>query len=733
MRRPKPSLRSTLAIAFLLVGSGPLWFSNQISSERSTKEIQQQAAERAKLVASKKAEAIQNYFRTELEALRDLSLSPTLQEATLNFSRAFNIDFGSQARQQGQDGAARRVESFYQDVFGKTYLERTGEKFSVDKLFSSLDEVAVIAQDQFIASNPHPLGKKDELLIPDRLGEYGRVHAQYHPYLRQYLNRHGLYDLFLFDLNGRLVYSVFKETDFGTSLTKGPWAKSGLGEAFQRGLQLKAGEVHLIDFARYTPSFESPASFAAIPLERGGERIGVLAIQFPLDRISQVTGERDGLGEKGETILTGSDLRLRADTFRNPTTHNVAIAFKGEGAEVETEALRRAAQGQAGFVEQESYDQLKTLAYYLPLQIENLRWLMVAELSQDEVYAGLRGVHEFSKWVLIYSTLAVALIGFLYGAFLAWRLKRIARQLASSSRQVSDVASQTATSATDLSESAMKQAAGLEEAAASIEEISAMVKQNSEMALRTRQAVDDNLQVSKEGTHNIEQMRTAMTEIRETNEEVSAQMQETNQELGEILGIISQIEEKTKVINDIVFQTKLLSFNASVEAARAGEHGKGFAVVAEEVGNLARMSGSAATEIRDLLSGSVERVNTIVDKSRQRVGMLLETGQQKIVAGEAVAARCFEDFEKIAENAQSMTGMMATVAEATKQQTQGLEEVGKAVTQLDQATQQNASMAEEGSAQAVVLSGEAVQLTESVDRLVQFVDGQSLWGRSKAS
>ena len=79
----------------------------------------------------------------------------------------------------------------------------------------------------------------------------------------------------------------------------------------------------------------------------------------------------------------------------------------------------------------------------------------------------------------------------------------------------------------------------------------------------------------------------------------------------EILGYIKSIEEKTKVINDIVFQTKLLSFNASVEAARAGEQGKGFAVVAEEVGNLATMSGTSAEEISKLLESSISHIESI--------------------------------------------------------------------------------------------------------------------------
>lgn len=99
----------------------------------------------------------------------------------------------------------------------------------------------------------------------------------------------------------------------------------------------------------------------------------------------------------------------------------------------------------------------------------------------------------------------------------------------------------------------------------------------------------------------------SITEISESNDRIMSQVADGNRKISEIVQVISEIGNKTKVINDIVFQTKLLSFNASVEAARAGEHGKGFAVVAEEVGNLAQMSGNAAKEISDMLNGSVSR------------------------------------------------------------------------------------------------------------------------------
>ena len=117
----------------------------------------------------------------------------------------------------------------------------------------------------------------------------------------------------------------------------------------------------------------------------------------------------------------------------------------------------------------------------------------------------------------------------------------------------------------------------------------------------------------------MERMISSIEGISESNGEIMKEVSNNNSELQTISELIKDIEEKTKVINDIVFQTKLLSFNASVEAARAGEHGKGFAVVAEEIGNLANMSGEAALQISQIIETSVQNVQTMIKKTTTKM------------------------------------------------------------------------------------------------------------------
>lgn len=296
-------------------------------------------------------------------------------------------------------------------------------------------------------------------------------------------------------------------------------------------------------------------------------------------------------------------------------------------------------------------------------------------------------------------------------------------QLRQSGKEITAASAQSASSSTELSEASTQQAASLQETMSSIEEISAMVNQNAESANKAKNAVNANQEASEEGSNSVTEMMKAIEEIKDTNERILNQMESSNKEFGEIVKIISEIGEKTKVINDIVFQTKLLSFNASVEAARAGEHGKGFAVVAEEVGNLAQMSGNAAKEISDMLTGSIKKVNEIVADTTHRVDQLVEVGKDKISMGQSTAQKCREALNKISENAKAVTMMITEISHASKEQAQGVQEINKAISQLDQVTQQNSSVAQASSTQAEQLNSEAKSLAHTIDNLVAFVTG----------
>lgn len=718
------NIRTKLTATFLLVGLVPLITSNLTSYFLMSNEVKHEAERIATIVGEKKASEIKNYFYSETSNVEDLADSPVVIQALEELAVPFSAqpDPNSELIKRYQ----KDLSEFYSKTFANAYKEKNGKAISVEDTLSKLDPLTVVAQHEFIVSNPNELGKKDLLDASDRNSPYSQIHSKYHKYLRGILTRHALYDLFLVTTDGRVVYSVFKEVDFATSLRKGPWANTNLAKGFEQSLKTPKGKVFIADFETYTPSYDAPASFIAAPVYKDDQLLGSIIIQLPLDKFNAVVSAREGLGKNGETLLLGSDLRLRADTFRNKSTHNLVTSFAPDSKlKFETEAIKKAQAGETGTIENVSYDGVSTLSHFGQIKIKNLTWYIVTELDEAEVFASLKTLTWSIAIILLVGTPLIICIGMLVSNQIAKNLRQIASVLHASSREVSAASAQSASSSTELSEAATEQAASLQETMASIEEISAMVNQNAESATKATTAVDANQKSSEEGSRSVDEMLRSIQEIKQTNDDILEQMNASNREFGEIVKIISEIGTKTNVINEIVFQTKLLSFNASVEAARAGEHGKGFAVVAEEVGNLAQMSGNAAKEITNMLSDSIRKVNEIVERTRSKVDDLVEIGKDKIAMGQSTAQNCREALNKITENARSVAAMINEISHASKEQAQGVQEINKAISQLDQVTQQNSAVAQQSSTQAEQLNTEATALFEAVSKLVIFVEGQS--------
>ena len=274
-----------------------------------------------------------------------------------------------------------------------------------------------------------------------------------------------------------------------------------------------------------------------------------------------------------------------------------------------------------------------------------------------------------------------------------------------------------------LSNATKSQAAALQQTAAAIEQISSMVTRNSDSAKKSLDFSQTCQKDAESGKSAVEDMIHSVEEISTSNAEVMNKINEGNQQIADIANLITAIGDKTKVINDIVFQTKLLSFNASVEAARAGEHGKGFAVVAEEVGNLATMSGNAAKEINEMLQSSVEQVNRIVQHTSQNVEDSMRSGVGKVENGVVMAKRCGEILERIVSSVTEVGHMMQSISVASDEQSQGIAEISQAVNKLEEVTQTNVKTAQNCADSAQTLKAESTTMNESVEVLEKSVSG----------
>lgn len=322
-------------------------------------------------------------------------------------------------------------------------------------------------------------------------------------------------------------------------------------------------------------------------------------------------------------------------------------------------------------------------------------------------------------------TIALVL-GALVSRAISKKLTLLADHLTQSSNQVSVAASSVSANGNKLASASTEQAAALQETVSAIEEISSMIAKNTENAKLSQTTASSSLTTAHAGHKLVEQLVHEVEEIERSTFELVDSVDQGNQEIGHIVSMISVIEQKTKIINDIVFQTKLLSFNASVEAARAGESGKGFAVVAEEVGNLAQTSGNAAKEIGDLLTSSIQRVQEIVAKSRESSSKQASTSKERVKRGLEVAKGCGESLSKILEEVKKVEHMAHEIATASQEQATGVSEVTKAMRQLDQVTQENASVSTSSAGSSEQLNRLAEKMKTLVDELYSTVQGSDL-------
>jgi methyl-accepting chemotaxis protein len=352
-------------------------------------------------------------------------------------------------------------------------------------------------------------------------------------------------------------------------------------------------------------------------------------------------------------------------------------------------------------------------------------WSLAVLADEADVFEEIN----FTAKVFYTVSIGFAVLCVMFGLWLTNKISNvinaITERVKSETDRIADETLKISESSNELSSGAAEQAAAIQETMAAIDEINATVEKNAEAADRSKQVSLKSREAARTGKTNVDEMISSIAQISQSNESLGSYMNENNRKLSEITNLILGIEEKTKVINDIVFQTKLLSFNASVEAARAGEYGKGFAVVAEEVGNLAQMSGQAAKEIFAILGNSVQKVQSIVTETKTRVDDLVSNAKTKVQTGTQTAQKCRESLDVILGDVEAVDALVTEIAVASREQAKGVGEISKAVGQLDQVTQQNSSVAQESATSVSKLNGQTSELRGLVKDMFVFVKGGS--------
>jgi methyl-accepting chemotaxis protein len=335
-----------------------------------------------------------------------------------------------------------------------------------------------------------------------------------------------------------------------------------------------------------------------------------------------------------------------------------------------------------------------------------------------------------AKRIVLWSLLALfcVLCGFgsivLVASRLSTSISKLISDLGRVTLSLRDAAERIASSSETLFKAGAKQSASIRVTASSIEEMSNMCSETVTNAGKSKQTASLSREIAVKGKQSTEEMIRAIEAIHQGNDRITQRVDESNRSIEGIVGIISEIGSKAQVINDIVFQTKLLSFNASVEAARAGEYGKGFSVVAEEVGALAKSSGDAAREIDGMLNRGLATARSVIEQTKTSVGAIVEENKAQVISGTQVARRCGEILSEILANVSEVHGSVTEISTAMSEQSSGITEVNQAVQQIGQLTVQNTQISENAAASAQDLLGQAEALARVVASLSLEVYGR---------
>lgn len=332
------------------------------------------------------------------------------------------------------EGRATLIESWAEgvqaDVHANAYNPTTIQalrEFSV--AFGQIsDRPEQQLQSLYIHNNPHPIGDRDLLDFARDGSSYSLKHAQYHPVFRSILIERGYYDLFLFNTDGDLIYSVFKGQDFATNMLNGAYAGSGLGEVFRAAADLPKGDAQaFVDFKPYAASQGAPAAFVGMPVfDQLDQLVGVLAVQLPIDRMQAIMGDHRGMTETSRTIVVAPDLTSRSEIglsrpiefmSKLPANDAISMALRGESGVTEVTS-------DAG----EAFE-----VAFTPVEFMGTTWAMLSAEPLEVFLAGPRNL-------LVQISLATGIVLTIAIALCVLTAKSISSPLVNLARMVNKVA-----------------------------------------------------------------------------------------------------------------------------------------------------------------------------------------------------------------------------------------------------------------------------------------------------
>ena len=731
-------MRLILAIAVILVFSIGIvsYVSTKLAVTESTDSLTKAAKQQLLSQNVQTAQAINEYFSFIESQVRTKANSLLTTDAASQFIAAFNQY--TQQRTKLNSNELRVLKSYYDQDFTQQYQSVNSEGLkAAGEIVNQLSDNAMALQFDFIANSSFALGKKDGLVDLKQASAYSTVHKTFHPEFKSFLKEFGFYDIFIADAaTGNVVYSVYKELDFATSLKSGPYAQSEIGSVFNAAVNALPNKVVFSSFAPYFPSYQALAGFVASPIYLQDSIIAVLIFQMPMDKINTIATHKQkwldtGFGDSGETYLVNRNQILLTESrffLEDKSGYLQAIAkqFPKQAKDIEIKgtsvgiqpvnslAAQQAIAGKSGFEITRDYRGVDVFSAYSPIKIGEQNAALLAEIDVDEA---LKPAHDLASYILS-SVVIVGLVLLLIAISLVlWLTTKIVSPLNFLGKTFDSLA----TGDGDLTVTILpakipeidRIVLGFNQFLKQIHGIVIQLKLDAdslasaseELSVITRSSVSKTSEQRKQSqlvTAAMQQLALALDEVSKSTINTNKQNLSAQESLNEnmaradlaaenikllvslinnssqvISGLKNEVNQITSFLNVIISiadQTNLLALNAAIEAARAGEAGRGFSVVADEVRALANRSQQSTVEISKL----VEVMNASATKSVSSMERATAAADGGIHLVDLVTIA----MDELSANLQQAIELSNVVSSATEKQNQTTRSVLHNVTNI---------------------------------------------------